>query len=174
MKNIELYIPKVEDLWFRQKCMSDPKTMNYNAGYDVSYYGYHYDTGCIDFPKEKWEEWFETKMKNPNFFYAYIYDKNLDKFVGYLNFNLNFETKKATMGIVVKNEYQGQGYMRPAMHLLVESARTKGVKVLTDTVPEIRENALKVFYDLGFNKTGEYIGRKFGKPELVVEIEKEL
>ena len=174
MKNIELYIPKVEDLWFRQECMSDPTTMNYNAGYDVSYFGYHYETGCIDFPQEKWEEWFENKMKNPNFFYAYIYDKNIEKFVGYVNFNLNHETKKATMGIVIKNEYQGKGYMRPAMKLLLEGAKERGVKVLTDTVPEVREKALKVFYDLGFNKTGEFIGKKFGENEVVAEIEKEL
>lgn len=35
--------------------------MSYNKGYDVSYYGYHYDTGCIDFPKEKWEETYNKK-----------------------------------------------------------------------------------------------------------------
>ena len=51
MTNIELYIPKLEDYWYEAKLQSDPDTMNYNAGYDVSYYGYHYDTGCIDFPK---------------------------------------------------------------------------------------------------------------------------
>ena len=56
MKNISLYIPKIEDYWYEEKIQSDPLSMNYNAGQDVSYYGYHYDTGCIDFPKEKWEE----------------------------------------------------------------------------------------------------------------------
>ena len=49
---LTLYVPKLEDYWYEQKLQSDPKTMKYNAGYDVSYYGYHYDTGCIDFPKE--------------------------------------------------------------------------------------------------------------------------
>ena len=56
MKNVQLYIPNVDDLWFRQQCMSDPKTMSYNAGYDVSYKGYDNNTGCIDFPKNKWTE----------------------------------------------------------------------------------------------------------------------
>ena len=63
MKNIILIEPKLEDLWFREECMSDPDTMNYNAGYDVSYEGYHYDTGCIDFPKSKWESWLENNKK---------------------------------------------------------------------------------------------------------------
>lgn len=174
MKNVELVIPKVNDLWFREECMSDPKTMNYNAGYNVSYFGYHYETGCIDFPKEKWKEWFDTKLKNPYFFYAYILDKDTKNFVGYVNYNMNPETKKASMGIVVKSEYQGQGYMRPAMKLLVQTAKLNGVKALTDTVPETREKALKVFYDLGFNKIGEFKCKKFDKEEIVFEIEKEL
>lgn len=174
MKNIELYKPKLDDLWFRQECMADPKTMNYNAGYDVHFDGYHYDTGCIDFPKENWKDWINDKLANPNFFYAYILDKDIKKFVGYVNYNKNPQTNKATMGIVVKNEFQGQGYMRPALNLLIESAKKNGVEALTDTVPENRERALKVFFDLGFNKVGQFSSKKFDKDELVFEIEKEL
>ena len=67
MKNVVLIEPKLEDLWFREECMSDPDTMNYNAGYDVSYDGYHYDTGCIDFPRSKWEIWLENNKKKTHF-----------------------------------------------------------------------------------------------------------
>ena len=45
MARLSLVVPKVEELWFRQKCMSNPKTMAYNAGYQVSYDGYHYESG---------------------------------------------------------------------------------------------------------------------------------
>ena len=69
--SVKLVVPSLKDLWYRKKCMADPDTMNYNAGYDVSYAGYHYDTGCIDFPEDKWEDWYNTKMTNPNFYYAY-------------------------------------------------------------------------------------------------------
>ena len=41
MEQLELYVPKLEDLWFYQKMMSDPETMSYNAGWDVDYDGYH-------------------------------------------------------------------------------------------------------------------------------------
>lgn len=61
--NLSLYIPTLEDYWYEEKLESDPETMNYNKGYDVSYYGYHYDTGCIDFPKEKWEETYNKRIK---------------------------------------------------------------------------------------------------------------
>ena len=35
MKNIKLYIPKIEDYWYEKKLQSDPETMSYNSGYDV-------------------------------------------------------------------------------------------------------------------------------------------
>ena len=37
MEKLELYIPKLEDLWFYQQMMSDPETMSYNANWDVDY-----------------------------------------------------------------------------------------------------------------------------------------
>lgn len=171
---VTLYVPKLEDLWFRQECMADPETMSYNAGYDVCTYDYHYDTGCIDFFEENHKSWFDKKMSNPNFYYAYILDKNTKKFVGYLNFKNDPNSKSATMGIVVKNEYRGNGYMRLAMPLLLDEAKKRGVKFLTDTVPKSREGALKVFFDLGFEKIDEFNSKKFNKDDLVYEIQKEL
>lgn len=173
MKVVNLYIPKVEDLWFRQECMSDPETMAYNAGYDLSFEGYNFETGCIDFPKENHQKWFDEKMSNPNFFYAYIQDCETNEFVGYVNFNVK-ENKKASMGIVMYSKFKGQGYMRPAMKLLIEQAIKKGVSSLTDTVPNTRENALRVFYDFGFEKVSEEIGKKFNQDEIIYEIEKKL
>ena len=173
MKKVNLYVPKVEDLWFRQECMSDPETMAYNAGYEVGFEGYHFDTGCIDFPKEKHQKWFDEKMSNPNFFYAYIQDQETNEFVGYVNFNVK-ENKKASMGIVVHSKFKGQGYMRPVMQLLIEEAKKRGVKSLTDTVPNTRENALRVFYDFGFEKVSEEIGKKFDREETIYEIENKL
>ncbi len=173
MKNISLYIPKVEDLWFREECMSDPATMAYNAGYDLSFEGYHYDTGCIDFSKEKHKSWHNEKMLNPNFFFAYILDNDSNNFVGYVNFNKK-DNNNATMGIVVNAKFKGQGYMRPTMKLLIDEAKKRGVEILTDTVPKTRENALKVFFDIGFKKVGEVVGKKFNQEELIYEIEYKL
>lgn len=51
IKNIELVVPKLEEYYYEQKLEEDPNTMSYNNGYNVSYEGYHYDTGCIDFSK---------------------------------------------------------------------------------------------------------------------------
>lgn len=53
--------------------------MSYNKD-DVSYYRYHYDTGYIDFSKEKWKERFDKRI-NKNKFFNYIKDNNLNQFV---------------------------------------------------------------------------------------------
>lgn len=171
MKQVKLYIPKVEDMWFRAECMSDPETMSYNAGYDVTYAGYHYDTGCIDFDKGNWASWHKEKMSDPNFYYAYIVDCESNNFVGYVNYKLNPKTKKASMGIVINAKYRGNGYMRLAMAEFIATAKQNGVKALTDTVPDSRKGALKVFFDLGFRVASEIQGIKFKKPDLVYEIE---
>lgn len=168
MKNIKLCVPQIEDLWFRKECMEDRKTMAYNAGYNVSYGGYHYESGCIDFPEEKFERWYKETM--PRVFYAYVLDQDLNKFVGYCNFKLDKTSGRASMGIVIKDEFRGQGYMTPALKLLIEEAKKQGVKVLTDSVPVSRENALKVFYKLGFKNAGQFTVEKFGKEEIVMQI----
>lgn len=60
MEQLELYVPKLEDLWFYQKMMSDPETMSYNANWDVNYDGYHRDTGCVDYPDAVLPAWYEN------------------------------------------------------------------------------------------------------------------
>lgn len=174
MKTVELVKPNLCDLWFRQAMLCDPETMSYNAGYEVSYLGYHYNTGCIDFKKENWESWFNTKLKNPNFYYAYILDVETKKFVGQVNFTLDPSSRSAAMGIVIKHEFSGQGYMRPAMQQLIAQAKNMGVKTLTDDVPKNRERALKVFFSMGFESDGTFETKKFNKPETVIKLKLEL
>ena len=90
--NLKIYVPRLEDYWYEQKLQSDPDKMRYNAGWDVSYNGYHYDTGCIDFPKSKWEDTF-NKRKNENKFFAYLKDTNINEYVGYINYHYNKNRK---------------------------------------------------------------------------------
>ena len=35
MNRLELHVPTIEELDYRQRIMSDPKTMSYNKGYDL-------------------------------------------------------------------------------------------------------------------------------------------
>ncbi len=65
---LELYVPKLEDYWYEKQLNEDEKTMSYNAGYDVSFPGYNYDTGIILFPKERWKIKYDKRIKERMFF----------------------------------------------------------------------------------------------------------
>lgn len=77
MINIELIKPSLKQYYYEAKLQSDPLTMSYNAGYDVSYFGYHYDTGCIDFSKEKFIE-FASGCDGHDCYKMYYINKNID------------------------------------------------------------------------------------------------
>lgn len=162
MKNLFLYIPKLEDYWYEEKIQSDPLSMDYNAGYDVSYYGYHYDTGCIDFPKEKWEEVF-NKRKNENRYFAYIRDLDNNEFVGYVNYQYNENDDRYECGILIDSEHRGMGYSKEALKLLCDEARKNGIKELYDNFEIDRGNTLNIFKDIGFEVISETTWKKFGK-----------
>ena len=162
MKHISLYIPKIEDYWYEEKVQSDPLSMNYNAGYDVSYYGYHYDTGCIDFPKEKWEETYNKRISD-NKYFAYIKDNDLNEFVGYVNYHYNKNDKRYECGILIDSQHRGKGYSKDALKLLCDEAKSNGIIELYDNFEIDRYNTLSVFEQVGFEVVEEQTWKKFGK-----------
>lgn len=136
--------------------------MDYNAGYDVSYYGYHYDTGCIDFSKEKWVETF-NKRKNENIYFAYIQDPNIDEFVGYVNYQYNENDDRYECGILIDSKHRGMGYSKDALKLLCDEARKNEIKELYDNFEVDRGNTLNIFKQVGFEVVQEITWKKFGK-----------
>ena len=162
MKNITLYIPKIEDYWYEQKVQSDPLSMSYNAGYDVSYYGYHYDTGCIDFPKERWKETFDKRI-NENRYFAYIKDNDINEYIGYVNFQYNKNDDRYECGIVIESKYRGKGYAKKTLELLCDVAKKSGINELYDSFEIDRDNTLNVFKSVGFEVVEEQSWKKFSK-----------
>lgn len=162
-KNLELYVPKLEDYWYEKKLNEDEKTMSYNAGYDVSYYGYHYDTGCIDFPEERWKIKYD-KRKQENMFFAYIKDISLNKYVGYCNYYYNSDSNRYECGILIEYKYRKKGYSKPALKLLCKTAFKNGIKKLYDNFEKDRDNnTLKLFKEVGFEVVEELKWKKFNK-----------
>lgn len=160
MKNIELVIPKLNQYSYEQKLESDSKTMSYNAGYDVSYFGYHYNTGCIDFPKEKWRDTYNKRI-NENKYFAYIKDCTINRYVGYVNYQYNKNDNIYECGVLIESKYRGKGYSKDALRLLVKEANKNGVDYLYDTFEKDRENTLKIFLDVGFEAYKESTWKKF-------------
>lgn len=162
MSALEFYIPTLEDYWYEEKLQKDPLTMNYNAGYDVSYYGYHYDTGCIDFPKERWKESYD-KRRNEKRFFAYIKDIKLNEFIGYANYHFNNNLSRYECGIVIEFKYRGRGYAKEALKLLLDTARKNEIKELYDNFEIDRGNTLKLFESVGFEVVEKQKWKKFNK-----------
>ena len=161
MKNITLIVPKLEDYYYEQKLNEDPSTMSYNADYDLPLKGYHYDTGCIDFPKTAWKEKYQKRITE-NRYFAYIKDCTLDKYVGTVNYQYNKENGHYECGIIIEKTYRHQGYAKDALRLLMKAANHNHIKYLYDNFELDREDALKVFTSLGFVIDKKTTWKKFG------------
>lgn len=157
---MELVVPKLEDYWYEEKIESDPDTMSYNAGYDATYSGYHYDTGCIDFPKEKWIDTYQKRIEE-NKFFAYI--KVNDKYVGYVNYQYSKFDDRYECGVLIEAKYRGLGYSKKALELLIKEAYKNNIEYLYDTFEKDRENTLNLFLSVGFEVVEKLKWKKFDK-----------
>lgn len=157
-KWVEFYFPRLEELWFYQKMLSDPDTMSYNANWDVSYPGYHRDTGCIDFPEEQWADWYESwKREDSKDFYSYIKRTCDGLWIGDINFHYTPEKDWWDMGIVIYAPYRGQGYAVPALKRMLECAfRDYGVTRIHNDFEVARNevSAWKAHRSAGFRELG--------------------
>lgn len=72
-RTLELHVPTIDELTFRQAMLNEPATMSYYAGLKLDLPGYHSDTGCIDFPESAWRERYKSHVgREPERYYAYI------------------------------------------------------------------------------------------------------
>ncbi len=155
-RQVEFYIPKLEDLWFYQKMMSDPATMSYNANWDVDYDGYHKDTGCIDFPESEWKDWYERMIgREPERFYAYIKRCSDGAWIGDVNFHYTPSRARYDMGIVIYAPYRGKGYALPALKLMLDHAfRDCGISRIHNDFEDTRTAARYIHKKAGFKEMG--------------------
>ena len=147
MKNIKLVIPKENEYFYKEKLESDAKTMSYNAGYEVTYNGYHYKTGCIEFNKENW---FRI-LSDDNRYFAYVKDCEINEYVGYVNYQYNEKDDIYECGILIEYKYRSKGYAKDSLKLLIREANKNG------------KHTLELFLNLGFEVVEETKWKKFGK-----------
>ena len=154
MEELKLYVPKLTDLWFRQQMMADPATMSYNAHWNVSYDGYHPDTGCIDFPGEAWAGWYDQWIgQEPERFYAYITRCSDGAWLGEVCYHHTPEQGWWDIGIVLHAPHRGQGYSVPALRLLLDHAFRDGrVTRLHNEFELTRPAALETHLAVGFRE----------------------
>ena len=146
---VELYKPRIEDLWFREKMLSDEQTMSYNHAYG----------GTISFPKEKWERWYNRWILEPENKQFYRYIKENDDFLGEVAYHYDEERRIYIADVIIYAPYRRKGYGRQALLLLCETARSNGVSVLFDDIA-IDNSSITLFLKCGFVevvRTNEYV-----------------
>lgn len=164
MKKIYLKVPSINELHYRQEWMKDPKTMSYNAGYDIAIKGYDKNTGTITKTDEEMIEWYNNWVnQEPDKYFAYIYDENISEPIGEVYYYLDNEIH--SMGIVIQDKYRGKGYSYYALLELQKIAFEKNnINELSDFIPLDRIGAIKAFKKAGFIHTNlEKNGLVFGK-----------
>lgn len=161
MRNrLHLHIPKYAELNYRKTILSQPETMDYNRGYDLSSSGYDKNTGCIDFTQTKWKDWYNSWIDNePNRYYAYIVRNEDNAFIGEVNLHLNSSKKWYDMGIVIEGKYRGKAYATEALKLLLKEAfEVLGGEAVHNDFESVRSTALKTHLSVGFTKYKEENG----------------
>ena len=145
-KLVELYVPKLEDLWFYQKMMSDPETMSYNDPWG----------GCIDYPDEVLPDWYAHWVGHePERFYAYIKRSSDGAWIGDVCFHHTPERDWWDMGIVIYAPFRGKGYAVPALKLLLDHAfRDCGISRLHNAFETTRDAAWASHRKVGFKEIG--------------------
>ena len=169
MNELFLSVPTKDDIWVKKEINEDPNSMDYNAGYNVSYAGYNYEDGTIKTDlKELQLNWLPRWIgQEPNKYFAFVRRFVDGAYIGYVYFKDKTELGQE-IGIVIKGDYRGKGYSTKAIKLLCEKADEMGVKKLFHQIPENRVAAIKADLNNGFiivNRDIHCHFTKFGKIE---------
>lgn len=169
--SIYLKVPTIDELHYRQEWMKDPKTMSYNAGYDMDLKGYDKETGTITRTDEEMIIWYNNWVnKEPDRYFAYIYDENISEPIGEVYYYL--DNVIHSMGIVIQNKYRGNRYSYKALLELEKIAFEKNnISELSDIIPLDRMGAIKTFKKAGFIQTElERTEIVFGKKSIGIQL----
>ena len=171
MPNTYLKVPSIDELHYRQEWMKDPKTMSYNAGYDMDLKGYDKKTGTITKTDEEMITWYNNWVnKEPDKYFAYIYDTEITEPIGEVYYYL--DNGIHSMGIVIQDKYREKGYSYNALLELQKIAFEKNsISELSDMIPLDRVSAIKSFKKAGFTHT-ELESRElvFGKESIARQL----
>lgn len=119
---IRLRKPRLKELFYRQTLLSQAETMAHRKNMNIESKYYHPETGCIDFPEEKWEAWYEEYSEPyTNLYYAYIV-KGDNEFIGEASFYKSSDGNAYDMSILVEAKHRKQGYAQETLFHLLELA----------------------------------------------------
>ena len=149
---LELYKPRTDELWFKEKMLADGPTMAYNHAYG----------GTIPFPKERWVGWAVRWLQASENQRFYRYLKLGNEFIGETAYRFDEERQIYIADIIIFAPYRGRGYGRSALKLLCEAAKKNGIDCLWDDIAA-DNSSVAMFINFGFReicRNEEYITLK--------------
>lgn len=146
-----LYQPNRNELSFRQNLLGDPETMAYNHAYG----------GTIDFPQERWADWYARWVEDGTGirFYRYLYHESGRMFVGEASYHYDGAFDGFVCDVLVSARYRGCGFGRQGLALLCAAAKENGVKKLIDNIA-LDNPSVELFRRMDFRerlRNDEYI-----------------
>lgn len=156
-ERLYLHIPSFEELDYRQKILAQPDTMSYNRGFNLYLDNYDNETGCIDFRKEYWENWYSRWINNlPDRYYAYIIKTEGNIPVGEAALRNTGVENVYCVSMIIEAKFRGGGYSMEALRLLADIAFNKlNADKIFDEFPDTRASAERVFKKAGFRRISE-------------------
>lgn len=143
--SIELTLvkPSYEELLFRQKLLSDEKTMSYNAKWG----------GIIHFDKERWRNWYTHWVDAPSdkAFYRYLYSKELNTYVGEVTYHYDQEFNCYLCDILIMDCFRRRGYGQLGLSLLLKAAKDNGISAIHDNIA-LDNASINLFLKSGFSE----------------------
>ncbi len=116
-KEVTLFKPHIEDLWYRQKLVEDEKTMSFNDR----------NGGCFPFDHSKWQMFYLKWCMNQHYFYSYIRDEKC-QFVGEASYVETNEENVCLAHMIIQYDERHKGYGTKGLTLLLNQARKNGMK----------------------------------------------
>ena len=108
--------------------------------------------GTIPFPREKWEDWFEFWVENPNQrFYRYITSGKSRSFVGEAAYHYDEELQIYLADVIIAARCRRKGYGKAGLELLCDAARKAKIPELYDNIA-IDNPGIQLFLQCGFHE----------------------
>ncbi len=139
---LQLKKPKLHELDYRKKLLKDKNTMKFNTN----------NGGTVDFAKKIWKQWYDLWMHSSDHYYAYIYDKDIHRYIGEVSYYYEPEYDEYILNIIIQYEYRKKGKGKEALLLLCQQAKENGIRFLCDDI-DVNNPAITVFKQAGFKET---------------------
>ena len=133
---IKLVQPQIKELKYRKKLLKDPQTMAFNKS----------NGGTVDFNEKIWQPWYALWMNDTKYYYAYIYDDTLKKYIGEVSYYFEEEYREYVLNIIVEAKYRHLGKGKEALELLCKQAKENDLRFLCDDIET--KAAVKAAYEM--------------------------